>query len=137
MGSSIIDKFWRRYKRYKIEREDLEQEAALAECLGEDIEKHLLNYCEKWRRDCLSTAVRLDDRFLPSKEEDEIVEINGYLLSRIKEILTEKQFAVWYAVKIEGHSVYSIAQERGENVDTIYKILKRAQKKVMMNISEE
>jgi len=137
MNSSIIEKFWRKYRKYKIEKEDLEQEASLAEFLKEDVEKHLFEYCEKWRRDRLSVAVNIGNKELLAKEEDEeTMDLNGYWLSKVKEVLTEKQFAIWYAVRVEGLSIYNAAKENCMSLRSAYDLLNRAQKKIKSIISE-
>jgi hypothetical protein len=53
---------WRNVKRYKVELEDMMQEARLAKYIGEDVKGHMDQYMEHWRGDVLSDA-RSIDRF--------------------------------------------------------------------------
>ena len=53
---ALVRSIWKKYACYKIELEDLLQEACLAKWLGRDVSKALCQYCEKWRRDPLSRA---------------------------------------------------------------------------------
>ncbi|MEN6440905.1 MAG: hypothetical protein ABFD97_20230 [Syntrophobacter sp.] len=52
----LVKNLWRKAKRFKIELEDLLQEARLAKCMGIDVKEHLERYIETWRRDVCSTA---------------------------------------------------------------------------------
>ena len=53
---ALVHSIWKKYARYKIELEDLLQEARLAKWLGRDVSEALCQYCEKWRHDPLSWA---------------------------------------------------------------------------------
>jgi hypothetical protein len=59
---ALVKAAWKQVKRYKVELEDLLQEARLAKYIGEDVRGHLDQYTQSWRGDVLSDA-RSVDRF--------------------------------------------------------------------------
>lgn len=125
----LVKGIWQRYRQYKVELEDLLQEARMLKFQNKNIQTGLEKYCQHWNRDVLSRACPIKERnYEPETEEEDMPEEE--ILEYLRRILSARQFEVWYRAKVENCSIYQIAQEMGTKEKIIYKHLQNAEEKI-------
>jgi DNA-directed RNA polymerase specialized sigma24 family protein len=128
----LIYSFYKRYRRFKIELDDLKQEAELLQLQGKDISKGLEDYCYRWRSDRCSSAVPLQEwhKVTDVAEIPELSPKAKIILGKVRQQLTPTEFQVWSSIVLLAMKQCDVADELGMSQGEVSKILARARGKV-------
>jgi len=124
----FVKDLFKKVKEFKIELEDLYQEARLAKLSGESVSAHLEKYCATWSHDPCSFAENKEFNFTVPKN------ISEWTLApedwqTINETLSSKERWV-VGLFLDGLTQRDIGDRLGISHQTVGKILKKAISKI-------
>lgn len=124
----FIRDLWRKYRRFKMELEDLLQEGRLLKFQNKDLKKELEKYCRNWSEDALSHSSSFQEKCIEEEERE-----SGYdpkILEYLHSILGKREWEIWSRKKIFNESIYQIALELELSERMVYKYLEKAEEKI-------
>lgn len=125
----LVENLWRKARRFKIELEDLLQEARLAKCSGEDVQEHLSRYVRQWGNDPCSAAELTTKEYKATLLEADAVNevpLGSKIFDQARASLTENEYTAIELKFADMMSYSMVAEEMGISEFHAKRLIKKA-----------